>query len=49
MFSAEGEINLILDAMNTFKSKTCIEFIPRTTENAFINITVGNGLAEITK
>lgn len=38
MFSAQSELNLILDAMKAFKINTCVEFIPRTTENDYIDI-----------
>ena len=39
MFLAKDEVNLILDAFKAYKSKTCIKFIPRTTEKNYINIT----------
>ena len=43
MFSATSQVNLILDAMKAFKNKTCIEFIPRTTEKDYISIIRGSG------
>jgi len=43
MFSAPSQVSLILNAMQAFKDKTCIEFISRTTEPDYISIIRGSG------
>lgn len=42
-----SQTNIILDAMVTIENRTCVRFIPRTTEKDYVKIhKSGKGLAE---
>jgi len=40
--TGQSETNMILDAMASIQSRTCIKFIPRTTEPDYVNIYQAN-------
>jgi hypothetical protein len=43
LFSAESQLEDIMYAMDLMEAETCIKFVPRDTEKAFVEIHSGNG------